>query len=285
MEELENGCLGDWVQLSDFLIEWFEDNLPTLYQQDDIIYEYNQYANDWSKKSCTIFSAIWAISDLFNYEFSTDEIKEIDNLSYTLGRMPNSWWWVQSAVKLVADRWNEHKKEKVAYYRLDISNSELLDTVLSKWYTVMTNYSWNSKYTLDYLKDAILNWTDFWSATYGHAVNLRKVNWKLCVKDSQKWRKTNNWKQDCNIYELEHEVNQISCYSSNGYIYTKVVENALEEIKRLNKLKTECNNCITQLWTIRHLVNDKNFQSVLHYTADKIRKKIEDADNELAKYS
>ena len=51
MEELENGCLGVWEQNSDFLIEWFEDNLPTLYQQDDIIYEYNQFKSEWSKKA------------------------------------------------------------------------------------------------------------------------------------------------------------------------------------------------------------------------------------------
>jgi len=52
-------------------------------QQDDIIFAYNQYNQARSKKSCTIFSAIGAISDLYNYEFSLDEIKKIDELSYT----------------------------------------------------------------------------------------------------------------------------------------------------------------------------------------------------------
>lgn len=72
------------------LCEGFEDALPTLYQQDEIIYEYNQANQDWSKKSCTIFSAIGAISDLFNYKFSLEEIKEIDNMSYSRGRFKNS---------------------------------------------------------------------------------------------------------------------------------------------------------------------------------------------------
>ena len=89
MEEIENGCLGAGVQPTDYLIEGFEDKLPVLYKQDDIIYEYNQYNQTWSTKSCTIFSAIGAISDLFNYEFSLDEIKQIDDKSYTLGRVKN----------------------------------------------------------------------------------------------------------------------------------------------------------------------------------------------------
>ena len=87
MDEIQNGCLGTGVQNTDYLIDGFEDKLPTLYDQDNIIYEYNQYTQDRSKQSCTIFSAIGAISDLFNYEFPLSEIKEIDEKSYTLGRV------------------------------------------------------------------------------------------------------------------------------------------------------------------------------------------------------
>jgi hypothetical protein len=32
--------------------------------------------------SCTIFAAVGCLSDLMNYKFSYDEIKEIDELSY-----------------------------------------------------------------------------------------------------------------------------------------------------------------------------------------------------------
>jgi hypothetical protein len=285
MEET-NGCLGDGIQLSDFLIEWFEDSLPTLYQQDDIIYEYNQMKQQWSKKSCTIFSAVWAISDLFNYEFSLDEIEEIDSLSYNLGRKANSWWWVQSAVKLVADRWNEHHSDlwKVAYYRLDISNDNLLHSVLDKWYTVMTSFSGNGKYTLDFLADWVLNGTEFWNSTYGHAVNLRKVNWKLCVKDSEKWRKISKSNQECNIYELEHEVREIKPFSVNWYLYTKVAEDALEEVKRLNEFRTNLLNAIEVNSQMRHQTNDSNYQSILHYVNDKNRQKLQDIEKELAKY-
>ena len=286
MEELYNGCLGVWEQNSDFLIEWFEDNLPTLYQQDDIIYEYNQFKSEWSKKSCTLFSAIGAISDLFNYEFSYEEIKKIDALSYENGRMPNSWWWVQLAVKLVADYWNENHSDlwKVAYYRIDRTNDLLVNNITDKWYTLMTNYNGNGKYTLDYLKDAVLNGTDFWNSTYGHAINVRKVNWKLCVKDSEKGRKTNNWKQDCNIYELEHELSQISCFWTYAYLYTKVREDALEEIKRLEALKTKVLQVTALNSEIRHLVNDINYQKELNNMNNKNRDKLKDVEEQLNRY-
>jgi hypothetical protein len=61
--------------------------LPILYKKDEIRFEYNQGNQDWSRNSCTIFAAIGMLSDLINYEFSLDEIKEVDELSYTRGRI------------------------------------------------------------------------------------------------------------------------------------------------------------------------------------------------------
>lgn len=289
MTDIENGCLGLWEQATDYLLcEWFEDKLPTLYQQDNIIFEYNQANQDWSKKSCTVFSAIGAISDLFNYEFSLDEIKEIDDRSYSLWRFPNSWWWVQSAVKLVADWWNEHHKDlwKVAYYKIDTTNNELVDKILDKGYNIMTNINGNTKYTLDYLKDAIVNDTEFWASTYGHAINLvtinlKKIDGKVCVKDNYKWRTTNNWKLDCNIYVLEHYPREISVFGTNWYIYTKVSEDALDEIKRLNELKCKVIQVASLNSEIWHLVNDENYQNLLHKMNIENRKKLNDIDEQL----
>ena len=286
-KDLENGCLWLWGQETDYLLcEWFEDNLPTLYQQDDIIFEYNQSKQSWSKKSCTIFSSVGAISDLFNYEFSLDEIKEIDERSYSLWRFPNSWWRVQSAVKLVADWWNEHHANlwKVAYYRIYLYWDDTLNSILDKWYTVMTNINWNGKYQMDYLADDILNWTDFGAGTYGHALSLRKVDWKLCVKDNYKGRMCNDGKTDCNIFELEHMPREISVFGSQWYVYTKVKEDSLEEVKRLNEFRTNLLKVIELNSAMRHQTNDKNYQSILHYANEKNRKKLKDCDEQLAKY-
>lgn len=287
MADLENGCLWVGEKVTDYLLsEWIASNLPTLYEQDTIRFEYNQFNQKWSQKSCTIFSAVWAISDLFNYEFDLKEIKEIDSLSYTQGRMPNTWWYVQSAVKLVADWWNEHHSDlwKVAYYRVDMSDEESIKALIEKNYNICTWFYGNSAYTRDYATDAVLNGTEFWATTYGHAINVISYNWKRCVKDNYKWRTTYDQSKPCNIYELEHCTGEISWWHSFWYVYTKVAEDALEEVKRLNEIKSECNTIIEHLWTLWHMVNDTNFQWILHYTAEKLRKKIADADEQLKKY-
>ena len=122
MEEF-NGCLGIWEQVTDYqLCEWDIDTLPELTKQDEVIYQYNQWKRSRSQVSCTIFAAAWMLSDLKNFEFSEAQLKEMDELSYTRGRIRWQWWYVQSAVKCVADRWNESDLSKthwkVAYYRI-----------------------------------------------------------------------------------------------------------------------------------------------------------------------
>lgn len=60
MNELETlGCLGTGNEITDYVLcDGDIDLLPNLYQQDNIRYEYNQSNQSWSKKSCTIFSAM-----------------------------------------------------------------------------------------------------------------------------------------------------------------------------------------------------------------------------------
>ena len=274
MPEIENGCLWIGIQTTDYLLEWFDDSLPKLFQQDDIIYEYNQYKQQWSKKSCTIFSAVGAISDLFNYQFTYDEIREIDELSYTKWRFKDSWWWVQSAVKLVADRWNERMKDKVAYYRVSLNDNDLVKSILDKWYTLMTSFQWNGKYVKDYMEDNILNWTSFWSATFGHAINVRNIKGKRSCKDSSAWSKEN-------IYELEHLLSEITCYSPNAYIYTKVKEDNLERIKKLNEIKAKIVNWMginSELW---HLSWSEEHKNKLHDMNNFFRDWLSYIDGEL----
>lgn len=278
MEEIENGCLGIGQTDTDYLLcEWEIEWLPTLYQQDDIIYEYNQRNQSWSKKSCTIFSAVGAVSDLFNYEFSLDEIKEIDNLSYDKGRLKNSGWRVQSAVDLVAKRWNEKKSHlgKVAYYRIEMPNDEVIKKIIEKGYGICTWYYGNAKYNEDFRKDWVLDGTDFGATTYWHAVNLRKG---MIIKD-------NYYGDKYNKYRLAHTPREIKGYHAFGYLYTKVAEDSLEEIKRLNELKATTLNIIELNSKLRHLTNDQNYKKQLNEMNNANRSKLKDIDNQLAKYS
>lgn len=271
MTEIENWCLGTWEKATDYiLMEWDINKLPTLYEQDLKRYEYKQNKYERGAKSCTIFSAISAVSDLFNYEFSYDEIKEIDDQSYAKNRIKWQWWYTQSAVDLVAKRWNEHHSDlgKVAYYRVDMNDDASIEKILEKNYDICTGFYWNAKYKSDYSEDGVLNWTEFGASTYWHAVPLIWYAGKRFVKDNYKGRKYN-------IYEIEHKMSEITCYHNYWYVYTKVAEDNLEEIKRLNEIKSKCNLLIDELWNLWHLVNDTNFQAILHYTADKLRAKIQ----------
>jgi len=277
------GCLWLGEEDRDYVLcEWDIDLLPELYEQDQIRYEYNQWNQSWSKVSCTIFAAVWMLSDLMNYEFSLKEIKEIDELSYEKWRIRWQWWYVKSAVDLVAKWWNEkHPDNKVAYYRVS-KYSDMVDKIIALWYTMDTNYCPTVEYAKDYYLDWILDWYEFWTKTNWHSVCVIN-DWERKIKDSYKGRKNPNW-DDVNIYEIKNPLAKITCYWPRLYVYTKVKEDHIEEIKRLNEVKAKCNVIIDHLGELRNMVNDKNFQGILHYTAEKLRKKIDDANNELKKY-
>lgn len=280
MEELENGCLGIWEQLTDYLLcEWDIDTLPELDVKDKKRYEYNQSKWSWSMVSCTIFAAAWMLSDLKNYEFSEAELKEMDELSYTRWRIRWEGWYVQSAVKCVADRWNESelskKYWKVAYYRISKYEDNTIQWALDKLYTLDTNYQGNSNYNKDYKTDWILNGTEFWAATYGHSVGIIWENGERSVKDNYYWRQYN-------IYGLEHKISEIKCYGSYLYIYVDV--DNLKEVKRLNEMKVLTLRMIEDNSTMRHLTNDENYRVKLHNMNERHRAKLKDIEEQLAKY-
>jgi hypothetical protein len=122
----------------------------------------------------------------------------------------------------------------------------------------------------------MIDGTDFWNITNGHSVDIICKSGQRSVKNSYKWAKNN-------IYGLKNKLSAITNFWTYFYVYTIVGEN-LEEIKRLNEFKSALLVAIEQNSKLRHLTKDKNYQSILHYTNEKNRKKVEDIDNELKKY-
>ena len=282
-EDYINWCYGLWSKDTDYrLTEWLLDALPTLYQQDEVIFQYNQGKQEWSKKSCTLFSAIGAISDLFNVEIPLSVIKIWDEDSYNHWRMKGEWWWVALAVQFIADKWNEsvYAKEygKVAYYSIELKDDNLLKKILEKRYTVCTGFDWNWKYTND-KDDWILNGTEFGTKSYGHAVSaIWSTKYPARIKDNYYWT------AKYNIYEVEHKFSEIPCFFERWFVYTKVAEDALEEVKRLNKMKTLTENMIRDNSEMWHLTNDQNYKAKLHEINELNRKKVQDIENQLKKY-
>lgn len=279
-------CLGIWEADTDYqLCNWDIDLIPNLVKKDEIRFEYNQWNQEWSRNSCTIFAAMWMLSDLINYEFSLKEIKEVDELSY----QPNPkyhtrtrWggWYVKDAVDLVADRYNNSKLSekywKVAYYRISKYDDEIIEDVIDKLYTIDWNHWLTAEYTRD-RKDWMVDGTNFWINTNWHSVDIINYHWQRSVKNSYKWTENN-------IYGLKNKLSAITNFGEYFYVYTLVKEDTLEDLKRLNEFKSALLVAIelnSKLW---HLTNDTNYQSILHYVNEKHRRKVKDIDEQLAKY-
>ena len=280
MEEEKLWCLGIWEQDTDYILcAWDIDTLPTLFKQDEKRYFYNQYINSWSIVSCTIFAAVWMLSDLMNYEFSYDEIKEIDDLSYERGRIKWQGWYVQSAVKLVADRWNENKLSekywKVAYYRISKYEDDIIEDCIGKLYTIDWNYCPTKEYNKD-REDWMIDGTDFWTLTNWHSVDVICKSGQRSVKDS--WSKPER-----NIYGLKNKLSAITNFWPYFYIYTLVKDN-LDEIKRLNEIKAKILEVMpinSELW---HLTNSEEYKDKLHQSNEMLREWLDYINNELKKY-
>lgn len=273
MEENKLWCLGDGAESRDYLLcEWDTDLLPTLVRKDEVRYEYNQYKYSWSYVSCTIFAAVGMISDLFNYKFTYDEIREIDELSYTRGRVRWQWWFVQSAVKLVADWWNEKMDRKVAYYRIAKTNDSIVEDALDKLYTLDWNYCPTKEYNED-KADWMLDGTEFWKQTNWHSVCVVKKGWQRSIKDSG----------SVPYYWVRNKISKISNYWPSLYIYVPVNDN-LEEVKRLNEFRTNLLLAIETNSKMWHQTNSENYRVKLHNINEEHRKKLQDIEKELAKY-
>lgn len=285
MDELNfnNGLLWVWEQQTDFLL-LNGNNLPKLYDQDNEIYEYNQ----WNTNDCTIYSAFWAVSDLMNYKFTKEEIADINELSYSRGRIRGEWWYILSAVKCVADRWNSHHKElwKVAYYRVELSDDALVDEILDKGYTLCSWYKWNYKYNTDFAQDDKLDGSEFGAKTYGHAVSWRKVDGVRSIKDNYAGRKY-KW-METNIYSVIPSCSKLvedKTYYPLAYLYTKVAEDNYEELKRLEKFKTTLNIAMEANSALRHLTNDVKYRDWLHTLNENHRKKMKDIEAQIVLHS
>lgn len=270
-EEIKyQGCLGDWAENTDYVLcNGDSDLLPPLVKKDEIRFSYNQYKNKWSYASCTIFAAVWMLSDLMNYEFSYDEIKEIDELSYTRWRIRGQWWWVQSAVKLVADRWNEKMDRKVAYYRISKYDNEIIEDVIGKLYTIDWNLGLNSKYNED-KKDWMIDGTDFGTQTSWHSVCVVNMEWQRSVKDS--WSVPYYW--------LKNKLSAITNFWTYFYVYVPV-EDKLERVKKLNEIKAKIVNWMginSELW---HLSWSEEHKNKLHDMNNFFRDWLSYIDGEL----
>ena len=275
---IKDWALWVWDREFDFIISNTE-TLPKLDIQDETRIEYNQ----WATNDCTIFSSFWALSDLMNYEFTDQEINEMNELSYSRGRTRGEGWFTANGVKCVCDYWNaKYPTRSVAYFQIDL-DSEIMLEAIEKNYTIITTYRGNANYNIDYLTDWELNKDEFWVSTYWHATTI--INWKR-IKDSYKGRKGKNY-IDCNIYSIKSEISNLIknwVYYPAAYLIVKIdSEMRLEELKRLNKFRELITQNIKNNSEMWFLSNDQTFKDELHKTNNELRQKLSDIQTEFNK--
>lgn len=271
MENIEiNGCLGDWYETSDFLLTEADIyHLPELFEQDTIRFDYNQWKQNRSKKSCSVFSAVWAMSDLKNYQFSLDEIKEIDDLSYKKWRVANEWRYTKNAFALVCDRWNKKFPENPsAYYAVLFSDDETCNAIMQKNYNLWVSFN----YTADFVADYGDNWeidraTKGQSKLVWHCVNEIIKDWRKQIKDNYAWSKSQYYK----INVTNDALKKAWIFHTWAYVFTNVKEDNIGEVKRLEKVKTACLLDLDHNSQLRHATNDTYLKKKLHDTNERIR--------------
>lgn len=285
MEEIKEieWCLGIWEDNTDYLLcEGDLDIIPTLFEKDEVRFEYNQWANKWSEVSCTIFAAIGMLSDLINYEFTYEQIKEVDELSYNNPKYPHirkkwHWWYVKYAVDLVADWYNNSelskKYGKVAYYRINKNDDELVEGIIWKLYTIDWNQCITSEFNKD-RKDGMIDGTDFGTNTNWHSMDVINYKWQRSVKNSYKWS-TNN------IYWLKNKLSALTNFGEYFYVYTLVKEDNYERIKELNEFKTLLVQTIANNSAMWHKTKDVAYQKKLNGMNNANRQKLKDIDEQL----
>lgn len=268
--KLENWCLWDWYESTDFLLTEADIyTLPELVVQDTIRFDYNQWKQTWSKKSCSIFAAVSAASDLWNYEFSLDEIKEIDTMSYARGRVQWQGWYTKNAFALVCDWRNKKFPDKpMAYYAVLFANDEKCNMVMEKNYNLWVSFNYTADYVLDLDENKEIDRATKWQKKLiWHCVNEIIKDWRKQIKDNYKWSSLQYYKVNVGNDVLYGAW----IYHSWAYLFTKVKENNLAELKRLEKVKVACLNALEMNSALREATNDNTLKQKLHDVNERIR--------------
>lgn len=295
--ETINGCLGDGHTDKDWKITGeMLDELPELEIQDKKIFEYNQ----GSSPDCTLYSALGALSDLFNRELTPAHFEEANEESFKRWRVPGEWRYTKDAVDCSCDLWMKRfPEDKVAYYRISNYDDETIKKVIEKNYSLCTSFNGNSAFIKDRREDGKIDEVHSWPFSYWHAVCLIGRDDKKFVKDNYKGRKE-NWRYT-NIYEIVPDISALrknACRQFFSYLIVKVNDGAEEDIKRLNNMKNliekieeHSEELIPLDSQMRESTHDKEYQEQLHIVNEALRKlkkmnekKKKDIETELSKY-
>lgn len=183
----------DWVSDRDWLMWDAVDpnTLPKLWRNfwtAKIQYNQNKWrSNNW----CTVFAAMWAISDLLGVRRSEDQMKDVYNTAVKEWLDPAIGWFTHKAVDLVRKKTKEHFGIEVNFATFQMSETDLLKSLFEKWYSVVGWYLGNSAYNKDKNEDWVVSKVHK-PTTYGHAI--RRID--KSIIDNYFWIKWNVYTND-----------------------------------------------------------------------------------------
>ncbi len=158
------------------------------------VYEYNQAKEYETRNWCTIFSWITELSYLKNREFTIEEIKEIWNQMINDRKLnPDKWAYLHDAIDYIRHFWNANNPDKIESYRIDYTDTELLNILTHKNVRLTQLWYYTSRELHTETED---NWyanLDKYPIWWGHAVSMYGYN----IIDNYKWvRKCNRYSFD-----------------------------------------------------------------------------------------
>ena len=139
MENFEIWLLWIWEKETDFkfwssdiALELISQNTPDFNRQ--IVYTYNQRAQQITRNSCTLYSAITELSWLKNKKFTEEEILHYNNETIKAGILdPEKWAWLEQMMNFVMKLWNKYNpNDKIQYYQIDYLDKDLRDILIHK---------------------------------------------------------------------------------------------------------------------------------------------------------
>lgn len=139
MEELMNwwGLLGIWEKETDFKF-WGSDVALELISQNSwdfdrqIVYTYNQRAQQITRNSCTLYSALTELSWLKNKQFTEEEILHYNQEAINAWILdPLKGAWLEQMMNFVMKLRNKYNPtEQIKYYQIDYLDTALRNILI-----------------------------------------------------------------------------------------------------------------------------------------------------------
>jgi hypothetical protein len=160
-------------------------------------FEYDQSNQKRTRNACVLYASIGVLSDIFEKNFTLEEILEIVDLAEEkYGWVESKGMWLHKGANCVRSWWNTNNPDRpVTNHQITVGSDEYFE-LIENGYPLMVGYYTNSKYYQDKEEEGIINeeYDDTVQKKYGHAVRQYKKNIIDNYKD----------KRNYNIYKNEH---------------------------------------------------------------------------------